>query len=60
MALAKHLTKVPHILPLIQHAYYDGVHRLLCVITVIFILSTVVCWFLLKRKPSSDLPLDQQ
>lgn len=59
MTLAKHLARGPHILPLIQHAYYDGVHRLLCVITVIFVLSTVVCWFLLKRKPSSDVPLDQ-
>ncbi|MFK5705305.1 MFS transporter [Ligilactobacillus sp. LYQ139] len=60
MALAKHLSRMPNILLLIQHAYYDGIHRLLCVITVIFILSTVGCWFLLKRNPANDLPLDQQ
>ena len=48
-----HLTS--HVQTIIRHAYYDGIHHLLCMSIILFVIAAILCWFLIKKEPKKDI-----
>lgn len=55
MEMAKKFHNIPGITTIIRHAYYDGIHELLWISLILFIVSSILCWFLIKKTPQTDI-----
>lgn len=55
MTMAQKFHQIPHITTIIRHAYYNGIHELLWLTFGIFIISGILCWFLIKSAPKKDI-----
>lgn len=55
MEMAKKFHQIPGITTTIRHAYYDGIHELLWLSLILFIISGILCWFLIKNPRSKDV-----
>lgn len=55
MEIASKLHPIPHITTTIQHAYYDGIHELLWLSLILFIVAGIICWLLIKNPVSKDV-----
>lgn len=50
LEMSQLFNKIPNISLIIRHAYYNGIHELLWFTSIFFILSSIICWFLIKDK----------
>lgn len=55
MTMVQKFHQIPHITTIIRHAYYNGIHELLWLTFGIFIISGILCWFLIKNAPKKDI-----